>query len=358
MKKMSDHTKEYLDGLSQSVQTGKPLIPPLSASLQANKICNSRCLYCGIWKNPPVNPSLQDLLLAVDELADLGVHMISLTGGEPFLQSHLPEVVRRMRTKGIISSTMTNGLLLNENYIIPFLEAGLNSLCVSLDTLDPATYQTIRGVPLDPVLAGLKYLAVIRRNYRSLFVFSINCVVSRLNINQLVPLVEFCSELDISVGFQPLHASFESKDNPECLHFREDELLYVRSQMDRLVQMKERGFRIDNSPAYLQGFPDYLLYRRLPEGSICTAGFTTIAVDAELNVKSCWPKKPVGNLHERRLAEIWQSDNYRQHRSAMLALDCPGCWLRCHTDYLSVQWLIDLLDRLAATKRSMVEKRH
>lgn len=343
-------TEEYLQRLSLSVEQNKALVTPLTASLQANKLCNSRCEYCGIWKNAAIDPTLEDLLLAVDNLAELGVHMISLTGGEPFLQRHLPAVVREISARGIISSTMTNGLLLRPKRTLTILEAGLNSLCVSLDTIDPETYMKIRGVPITPVLDGLRYISRIRRDYPSLMVFSINCVVSRANIDQLEPLLEFARELDISVGFQPLHDSFESRNNPRALHFDEEDRGHIQRRMEELLELKEVGFRIDNDWTYLQGFTDYLVCKRLPAGTTCTAGFTTIAIDAELNVRSCWPKRPVGNLHRERLTALWHSEAYNQARSAMLALDCPGCWLRCHTDYLSAEWLSNTLKKIARVK--------
>ena len=74
--------------------------------------------------------------------------------------------------------------------------------------------------------------------------------------------------------------------------------------------MKQDGYRIDNDWEYLEGFPDYLIYRRLPQGTKCTAGFTTISIDVDLNVKSCWPMKPVGNLRTQSLTDIWYSEIY------------------------------------------------
>jgi MoaA/NifB/PqqE/SkfB family radical SAM enzyme len=113
--------------------------------------------------------------------------------------------------------------------------------------------------------------------------------------------------------------------------------------MERIITMKQDGFQINNDEAHLDGFADFLVHKQLPKGIQCTAGFTTITVDYELNVRSCWPKGAKGNLHTSRLIDIWRSDSYRQQRASMLALDCPKCWLRCHTDYLSLTWLSDLL---------------
>ncbi len=350
MKTISEQTMKYLEQLAYSVQEKQVFVTPLTSSLQANKRCNSRCEYCGIWKSPMMNPPLEDLLLAVDELSELGVQMISLTGGEPFLHDNLPQVINHMVTRRVISSSMTNGLLLKPKYVHPVLDAGLNSLCVSMDTVDPAAYQFIRGVPIAPVLKGLKYVSNVRREFPSLLVFSINCVISRVSIEHIPSLVKYCSELGISMGFQPLHNSFDSRYNPEALQFHEDELPYLHDQIDKLIKMKQDGFRIDNDIEYLKGFPEFLVHKRLPEGTICSAGFTTISVDYQLNVRSCWPMKVIGNLHESKLTELWRSETYNRQRRSMLELNCPKCWLRCHTDYLSVQWLSDLLEKIARIK--------
>lgn len=358
MKKISKKTKAYIDKLSLSIQEKHAHVRPLTASLQVNKWCNSKCEYCGIWKSPMMNPSLEDLTLAIDELSGLGVQMISLTGGEPFLHDKLPQIVEHMKAREVISSTMTNGLLLKPKYALPVLEAGLNSLCVSLDTVDPIAYKKIRGVPLSPILKGLKYISSIRREFPSFFVFSINCVISKVNIEHIPSLVEFCSELDISMGFQPLHRSFDSRHNPEELQFFEDDLPYLHKKIDDLIQMKQDGYRIDNDFAYLKGFPEFLVNKELPDGTVCSAGFTTISVDYKLDVRSCWPMKVVGNLHISKLKELWFSEEYDKKRASMLELNCPKCWLRCHTDYLSVQWLSDLLEKITRVKSNQPIIRH
>jgi len=352
MTNISEQTQKYIKDLSRSVQEHHAYTTPLTASLQINKWCNSMCKYCGIWKNAKNNPPIEDIKLAIDELSELGVHMISLTGGEPFLHNQMPEVVSHMKARGVISSSMTNGLLLTPRKVVPILEAGLNSLCVSLDTIDSDTYTRIRGVPLKPVLKGLEYVSNIRREFKAFFVFSINCVISKQNIDQIPALVEFCSSLDISMGFQPLHNSFESRYNPAELQFNEDDLPHIRSQINHLIKMKQNGFRIDNDIEYLLGFPEFLVYKQMPKGTVCTAGYTTISIDNELNVRSCWPMKIIGNLHDCKLIELWHSSIYNARRLSMLKLECPKCWLRCHTDYLSVLWVKNLLEKIAIMKSS------
>lgn len=340
----------YLEQLSLSVQHNIPLVAPLTAGLDTNNWCNSKCEYCRMWKNPAVNTPLQDLKLAVDELCELGVYAISLTGGEPFLHDELPHLIGHMRTRGVISSTLTNGMLLKPARLLPILEAGLNSLCVSLDTIDPDTYRNIRGVPLTPVLKGLEYLSQRRQGFPALKDLSVNCVVSKANIGQIASLIEYCNALNIRVGFQPLHATFGSGRESEKLAFSEEDLPRIYALVERLIQMKQDGYLISNDVAYLEGFPEFLAYRRLPDGFECTAGFTTIAIDNQLNVRGCWPMTQIGNLRTHKLTDLWRSEMYTHRRAAMLKLQCPKCWLRCHTEHVSVQWLRGFLARVAEHK--------
>jgi MoaA/NifB/PqqE/SkfB family radical SAM enzyme len=338
---------EYLRGyLLKEGYMSAPLTelsPPITASLGVNYGCNSRCSYCSIWHFPLAHTHIDDLAMAVDELVDCGVMLISLTGGEPLMHPHIADVVNRIHAHGVRSSLITNGLLLRTSRLISVLEAGLNSLVVSLDTLDPATYTRIRGVALEPVLKGIESLLRQHARFPQLTI-SVNCVISRVNIGEIIPLIETCTSLGVKVGFQPLHAPFADAAMPvDDLQFSEANYAELVALGEHLIQMKHDGYPILNSAAYLRGIPDYLVYQRLPPEFSCNAGFTTIVVDHELNIRSCWAMKRLGNLRKDRLLQLWRSEKYFERRNRMLKLDCPGCWLRCHTEHRSediiAEWL-------------------
>lgn len=346
-KDSSELAPTYTEQLAQSIQSHTPLVAPLTASLGITYRCNSQCTHCLIWKAPPTSMALANAKLAVDALCDLGVYMISLTGGEPFLHNDLPHIVAYIRQRGCLSNTMTNGLLLKPARLRPVLEAGLNSLCLSLDTLDATTYAAIRGVPLAPVLRGLQYVLEERAHFPQLL-FSLNCVITRLNMRQVIPLVEYCHSIGVSIGFQPLHPTFANNGHQEAtpLTFREEDLLELQELIATLKQMRQEGFPINSSEAYLDGFPDFLVYRRLPQGFQCAAGFTSVTIDHQLQLRSCWSMNPVGDLHTHNCNDLWVADVFRQRRAAMLELQCPGCWFRCHTEERSVQWLEHLMSQI------------
>jgi cyclic pyranopterin phosphate synthase len=124
--------------------------------------CNLRCRYC----MPPegVPPRRHEDLLSLEQMAEvaraavgLGVTKVRLTGGEPLVKRGIEGLVRMIASiAGLEHLAMTtNGTLLGF-LARPLREAGLDSVNLSLDTLDPERYRVLtRGGTLDDALAGL-----------------------------------------------------------------------------------------------------------------------------------------------------------------------------------------------------------
>jgi cyclic pyranopterin phosphate synthase len=141
-------------------QFGRPLTD-LRVSLTDR--CNLRCVYCmpedGIAFRPP-DDLLQDdeVVLLVEIAAELGVHKVRLTGGEPTVRPRIADLVRRVAAiPGITDLAMTTNAVLLEALARPLADAGLDRLNVSLDTLDREKFSRItRGGHVDRVIAGIR----------------------------------------------------------------------------------------------------------------------------------------------------------------------------------------------------------
>src|SRR5512133_3850589 len=122
--------------------------------------CNFRCTYCSPAEEEPTEGLLTraELGRLFRLFAALGVRRIRLTGGEPTLRRDVVEIVAdAAATPGIEDVALTtNGHRLDE-LVEPLRSAGLGSLNVSLDTLDPARLPGVsgRGARLDRILAGI-----------------------------------------------------------------------------------------------------------------------------------------------------------------------------------------------------------
>ncbi len=127
--------------------------------------CNYRCTYCmpeDLGREIAFEPrsavlSFEEIVRVVGVFARLGVRKVRLTGGEPTVRKGLVELVAMIRAiPGIDHIAMTtNGHLLAE-LAQPLAAAGVDSINVSLDTLDPDRFHALTGRgELARVLAGI-----------------------------------------------------------------------------------------------------------------------------------------------------------------------------------------------------------
>lgn len=112
--------------------------------------CNLRCKYCmpdGIDCMPRWDVlSLEEFEAIAIAAASLGIKKIKVTGGEPLARKSCPQLVKMLKNiPGIEKVTLTtNGVQLDQ-YLDQLLDAGLDAINVSLDTVDPVLYEKITG---------------------------------------------------------------------------------------------------------------------------------------------------------------------------------------------------------------------
>lgn len=165
--------------------------------------CNLRCRYCmpaqGVtWVDHSAILTYEQIVRIVRASAALGIKKVRLTGGEPLVRKGLAGLVEALKAiDGIVSVTLTtNGLLLAEQ-LPDLLQAGLDGINLSLDTLDRAQFAHItRRDTLPQALAGLE-AALAAPGLR----VKVNCVPTGENDDQLVPLAELARSRRLDVRF-------------------------------------------------------------------------------------------------------------------------------------------------------------
>jgi len=111
--------------------------------------CNLRCVYCMREEHaevvsPKNELSVQEVRRLLKVLAGMGVEKVRFTGGEPLLREDIVELVRLAKsTEGIRKVAITTNGLLLDRYADDLLEAGLDALNFSLDTMDSQRYAEI-----------------------------------------------------------------------------------------------------------------------------------------------------------------------------------------------------------------------
>lgn len=218
--------------------------------------CNFRCTYClphGYHADAgmPGPLSLEEITRLLRGFAELGMHKLRITGGEPSVRHDLTEVLRTAAAvPGVTRLAMTtNGTLLSRR-LGEWMDAGLNAINVSVDSLDRAAFARITGHDrLDDILHGVDMALAA-----SLSAVKLNAVLLKgVNDNELPRWLDYLRDHAVGLRFIEL---MQTGDN---LAFFRDH--HVSAGLLE-TKLRESGWQAlpraaDAGPAHEYRHPDY-----------------------------------------------------------------------------------------------------
>jgi GTP 3',8-cyclase len=167
--------------------------------------CNFRCQYCmpaeGLpWLERTEILTFEEIARLVALFAEMDVHDIRLTGGEPLVRRQFPRLVGMLAAiDGVHDlSVTTNGFLL-ERDAEALVRAGINRFNVSVDSLQrDRFFELTRRDALPQVLRGLDELA----KFPEAHPIKINAVALRdFTEEEAIPFAEFARRTPYEVRF-------------------------------------------------------------------------------------------------------------------------------------------------------------
>lgn len=211
--------------------------------------CNFRCTYCmpaeGMtWLDRSEVLTYEEIeRVARICVEKFGVDSLRLTGGEPTVRAHLPQLITKLAalrlpdgTKPDIALT-TNGATLR-NIALELRNAGLDRINVSLDSLKPERFLAMtRRDELHNVLAG-----ITEAQTAGFSPIKVNAVVERgANDDEILDLVRYGRDNNVEVRFiefMPLDATNEWERNKVV---SQDEIVATIAAEFPLELMPSRG---------------------------------------------------------------------------------------------------------------------
>ncbi len=162
--------------------------------ISVTKRCNFGCVYChdeGLGPVAPpgaahpdeITPDEVERLVAIGR--EFGIRSVKFTGGEPLVRSDLEEILARTVRQVDDVSLTTNGSML-EARAESLRVAGLKRVNVSVDSLDPDEFRSIRGGALAPVLRGIR--AALRVG---LLPVKLNLVVFARTVENIPEMIDY-----------------------------------------------------------------------------------------------------------------------------------------------------------------------
>ncbi len=179
--------------------------------------CNFRCQYCMpekpfSWVPKENLLKFEELFLFIKVAIDEGIRKIRITGGEPLLREDLDKFIKMIYDYcPEIDLAMTTNAYLLEGSAQKLKDAGLKRINISVDSLIPDVAEKIaKKDVLAKVLSGLEEALRVGLKVKVNMVPMIG-----MNENEILDVMEFCKERDITVRYieymENIHADVDIK---------------------------------------------------------------------------------------------------------------------------------------------------
>jgi MoaA/NifB/PqqE/SkfB family radical SAM enzyme len=284
----------------------------LTVLMELTYRCNLACEFCyNDLSQSGRLLKLEDYTRVIDELAELGVLNITLSGGEPMLHPNFFAIGAHARKKRFGVTIKTNAIPLTQRNIDRLIaevdparvESSLHGACANTHdrlTLVPGSFEkTINNIQL-ATKAGLKVI--------------LNCPLTCYNENEVDQMYALADRLGVTLKITPEISPRDDGDTgPLSLRASEAGIInmyraafqYQQTQVDRAAKLSQE------LPINV---PEMAARKRKvqPRGShrMCGTGSSSATIDPFGNVYPCVQyRRKVGNVHEQSFIEMWSDNN-------------------------------------------------
>ncbi len=268
--------------------------------------------------------SYEEITKVVRVAVSLGVRKIRITGGEPLARRNVTYLIASLaKVDGIEDMSLTtNGVLLPE-YAQELVDAGLNRVNVSLDSLRPERYRAMtRGGEIGRVLLGIE-----AADKAGLTPVKINMVpIRNLNDDEIEDFARMTLNSHYHVRFiefMPIGANdFWNQDR----YISADEIRAMVGRVGPLVPVKfrrtgpARYFRFENAPGVI-GFISALTHhfcndcnrlRLTADGKLRPCLFSETEIDLKPALRGSFSEKEIERLLRLSLQVKPEGHNIRK----------------------------------------------
>ncbi|HEU0063692.1 MAG TPA: radical SAM protein [Flavisolibacter sp.] len=288
--------------------------------------CNCRCVMCDIWKgnNRLRQLTKNDITGLLKTLKQLGTKQVVFSGGEALLNNNFFEFCSILRNEGLSITLLSTGITFTRH--ANMLSEMVDEIIVSLDG-NREVHDEIRNIPnaFQKLSDGINAVKTIN----PALPVKARTVIHRLNYRVWPQIIESAREMGIDqISFLPADVSSHAF-NREALwtETRKSEvaipmaeLKELKETIEKLVISNKEDFKhgfITESPikirniynyyAALHGLNPFPLKR-------CNAPWVSVVVEADGSVKPCFFHESQGNIRDKSLKEILNSQSAIQFR--------------------------------------------
>lgn len=295
--------------------------------------CNLRCKGCRYGRDFMPGAQLPWSILKglLDDCKQLNIRSVRLYGGEPLLHKDVVRATEHAVNLGLNPWLTTNGIRLKDK-VDDLYAAGLRDISVGYygtgKDYDEYVQRQSRYGDLE---GGVSYL---RHRYGMNIRLSLGWVLMRPTCNEqsLSGLWEFASRYNAPIGVSLVHYSlpYFTEGPDRELQFRPEDRPAIEKIVEELIRLKRmRPQLFSQSEMALRSIPDWLL--KGPGMRVPCDRYRLIWVGADGTVQLCYVTFKMGNLYEKRLAQMLFTPQHTEFARDAFRLNCPNCHCSYHS---------------------------
>jgi molybdenum cofactor biosynthesis enzyme MoaA len=261
--------------------------------------CDLACEQCNIIhaQADAEEMNLDEIREMARNLSKIGVCIVLLIGGEPFIRKDLPKIVKAFTDVNIHVRLQTNGLASTEA-LLKCVEAGAHDISISLDTLDETLQDTINVSSRHSWGRAVETIAKVNQVFPKNGTGFFGTVLMPRNIDHIEDIIRFATAIGWWVSLVPVHITgpdnprgFRQIDDNGVCTFTPDQLPRVKQVLQQVKDLRRQKFNVYDSDEYLDDMYNFLanqpLRWRLRNGGICDSPNLYFAIEPDGSISPC-----------------------------------------------------------------------
>tara|TARA_Y100000590_G_scaffold8025_1_gene10126 strand:- start:16987 stop:18138 length:1152 start_codon:yes stop_codon:yes gene_type:complete len=326
--------------LKQKINLAKNVITksaPLYVQFYITARCNLACEQCNIIYADAKHQEMN--IFQINEVAEnlkkIGVSIVLLIGGEPFVRKDISEIVKAFTSRNIHVRMQTNGVATREQ-LEDCVKAGGKDISISLDTLEPNIQDKINGGFNKSWEKAIETISMVSDIFPENSTAFFNSVIMPRNFNHIENVIKFATEIGWGVSLVPVHVSdpshplpYRTLDYDGTMDFKDQNEEIINNFVKKLKIMK-KNYNLYDSDDYLDDVARFILKKpikwRKKNNDVCDSPNLYFAIAPSGLLKVCCDYE----ANERHY--IYQKDFPEKYKKKEIHNDvykitkkCNGC---------------------------------
>ncbi len=322
--------------------------------------CNLACEQCNIiYADADSNEmNIHQIRKMARNFSEIGVSMVLLIGGEPFIRKDIHEIIRAFTSNGIHVRMQTNGIA-TESRLRECVKAGGHDISISLDSLNGSVQDSINGGFNNSWERAIKAVASINKVFPENGTGFFGTVLMPKNLEHIKDVLEFATKIGWGVSLVPAHVSsvekpmgFRTFDDDGVCTFDPSQYPRVKQVLEELKVMRDSGYNLYDSDVYLDDIYRFIakepLQWRQRNDNVCDSPNLYFAVEPNGNIKPCCDFKLQKDfkVFDDKFPEVFQSGVIHQE-VYQFTRSCNGCMYGSYPEIsITARYLKPFLHRL------------